>query len=1044
MKEQAGFDLNAPVAVEAIIGAPLNLIVSSWKSAQLGSPADPELLARGPAILEVVGSLTAHPGLGGLRDAIAAHDQHGLGALVQLNNCLGLTCDALIERCKQLRREKKWTSLRQEATLAGRITAAAGRNGQRGLALFLLANAYRAIDDSKGTIAAYQAAIKSALTVGDKHILAVSNDNLGNVLADVGQFDEALCCYEQLLDYEDDPKGRRAVLINQSNALQALGELRVAARIMQDVVAELERAGISGRELAIALDDFALPVFKLGEPAAALKMLDRARTLFDANDLVSRAVNALSRSRIRAAMGDKDAAAQAFREAHSMAFELVSREIDPEHYRQGFITSRAASLPTNHAANRLFQEGLLARDRDERQEAIERLEQARHLAREGGDLALALRIEANVAALQFNWGQFEQACSIARRVHHEAAERGIARPDLMAIGTLGSLAARGVDIGYPLKSLGALAMSSVLLEVHTRIVADAGLDTKDAILETYDPGTVDNELAKIAEAKCADDLAIRYYREAVRKAQLVGAWFELANRLAGLLFVLDQSNNLQDADMVADKLAALLAKGALSDRGQLVAHQALGLHLADRDRSAAINHLRQACALAEALRQRVGPGPERADVASHYPNLYRRLAGLLREAGDDTASFEALQGEKGRRLTDALTALVGGGAAISDALPTAHEVMALLRRLAGDDLTVLVDLAVERDRLIAYLVGDGAVRAIQVAGDLTILATAEGGDTQEREARVVGLCLQERLLSDLAEAVTAAVPEKRRLLIVPDQSLYNLPLHAIPVRGRPWCEHFSIGYLPAAGALRFAPVRRPPVGRSLVAGDSRGDLPHAAEECREVAAVLGSIPLIGPQCTRVAMENELRAGELDVVHLALHGRGDVRRGGRASLLLADGTGGTAWVSFDELAALPWWAELVVFSGCSTAVAGPRQGHELVGVARAAAERGAAAVIACLWPVGDEATKIFMTQLYKELTARRAVGPVDLRVVLDDARNALRAWVRAASAAGVQRRDGRSMRPKMMDMVERPKVDPEVADALQWAPFILLGDPILGH
>ncbi len=117
----------------------------------------------------------------------------------------------------------------------------------------------------------------------------------------------------------------------------------------------------------------------------------------------------------------------------------------------------------------------------------------------------------------------------------------------------------------------------------------------------------------------------------------------------------------------------------------------------------------------------------------------------------------------------------------------------------------------------------------------------------------------------------------------------------------------------------------------------------------------------------------LRAGELDVVHLAVHGRGDAHRGGRASLLLSDGSGGTEWVAFEELAAFHWRAELVVFSGCSTAVAGPRQGFGLVSVAHAAAERGAAAVIACLWPVGDAAARIFMTAFYKEFVLSRAVG-----------------------------------------------------------------------
>lgn len=352
-------------------------------------------------------------------------------------------------------------------------------------------------------------------------------------------------------------------------------------------------------------------------------------------------------------------------------------------------------------------------------------------------------------------------------------------------------------------------------------------------------------------------------------------------------------------------------------------------------------------------------------------------------------------------------------------------------------------MAVEEKGLTAYLVGEGSIQAVHIADPLSNLAAMERGDVLEREARLVRLCLRERVLSDLAGAVSAKIPKGRRLLLVPDLFLHNLPLHIVPVQGRPWSEHFSIGYLPAAGVLRFSPSRRPPVGRSLVAGDSNGDLPYAAAECAQVAAALGNKPLVGPQCTRAAIETELRAGELDVVHIALHGRGDARRGGRASLLLADGVGGIEWIAFDELATFPWRVKLVVFSGCSTAVAGPRQGHELIGVARAAAERGATAVIACLWPVGDQAAKVFMTAFYKELARRRATGPVDLRVVMDHARDALRANLASSSPSPVRRRDGRNLSPVATGRMEIPQVDPEVANALSWAPFILLGDPILG-
>ena len=1044
MSEQTGFPSNSSLPVEELIGAPFSFLNQTWESVESVSHVDPRIIARVPAILEVLGWLTGLPGQDRLQTAITNNNEHALGALVQLDKYLGMACDALIERCKRWKLEKEWATLRHEAELAVRLTAAAGQEGERALAFIFLASAYRALGDSQGTIDTYEAAIKAASAARDEHLLAVANDNLGNALADIGRFDEALDCYEEALLHELDPSGLRAIHINRANVLADVGELRLAAQELKEAVKDLELTGTSGRELAVTLDDTAILIARRGEYEDALKMLERARALFESDDLVERAVNALNRSTVYGTLGNKNAAADAFVEAHDCTFEDERRRVDQEHYRKGFLAARASSLPRDDECYRLFMSGLIAKEQGAWQQALNQWKMARQRAWDAGDHAFALRIDANAAALLGDErGQVDQALAIATQVRHEASERGFALPEFMAIGTLGYLAAIGVDIRDRLGPLGAFARTAVLHEVHNHILAEAGLNPEDARAETYDPGTVANELAIQADTHHAHGLAIRYYREAIDKARAVQAWFQLANRLAGLRSVLSRSGFVQDADTVAEELAALLNKDVLPARGTLVVHRALGFHLADRDHAAAINHFRKACTILEGLCQNNEPGVGRADVARQFHGIYRILARLLRATGDDTASFEALQGEKGRRLIDALAALDKRKTRGLDEPPKADEVMSLIDRLDVEAPTFLVDLAVEEDGVTVYLVGNGAVRAIHVAGDPSMLVAFEGGDVLEREARLVQLCLQDSLLCDLARAVTAAAPKRCRLLMVPDQFLYNLPLHATPVNGRPWCDHFSIGYLAAAGALRFAPGKRPTVGRSLVAGDSRNDLPYAASECKEIATILGTKPLVGPDCTRATVEEALREGEFDVIHLAIHGRGDGRRGGRASLLLGDDRGGTEWVAFDELAALPWRAELVVFSGCSTAVAGPRQGNELVGVARAAAERGAVAVIACLWPVGDETAEIFMTAFYKELVPRRAAGPVDLRVVLDEARKVLRTKYDAASTASARRRDGRSLRPKAVGRTERPKVDPVVADALTWAPFILFGDPILG-
>lgn len=71
-------------------------------------------------------------------------------------------------------------------------------------------------------------------------------------------------------------------------------------------------------------------------------------------------------------------------------------------------------------------------------------------------------------------------------------------------------------------------------------------------------------------------------------------------------------------------------------------------------------------------------------------------------------------------------------------------------------------------------------------------------------------------------------------------------------------------------------MRAPPV-----AGNSAGDLAGAEDECRAIAPALGTSALTGMQCTRAAIDAALQTGPLDIMHLALHGRGDVQRGAPA-------------------------------------------------------------------------------------------------------------------------------------------------------------------
>jgi CHAT domain-containing protein len=106
------------------------------------------------------------------------------------------------------------------------------------------------------------------------------------------------------------------------------------------------------------------------------------------------------------------------------------------------------------------------------------------------------------------------------------------------------------------------------------------------------------------------------------------------------------------------------------------------------------------------------------------------------------------------------------------------------------------------------------------------------------------------------------------------------------------------------------------------------------------------------------------------------------------LLFADGVAnvrggdGTRWISWSDLVELPWRARVVTFSGCSTAVGGPRHGRGLYGISQSAMNSGAGSVLASLWPVDDLQTAAFMTAVYDDVRAQWDAGrDADLRLAL---------------------------------------------------------------
>lgn len=968
------------------------------------------------AVLDVVERVMGPEPVAALRGGVASGDPRALAAAEALQPLLPPIAEMSLARCLELRAAGRWMDVLSEARLAARIAETAGRWDQVVMAYFCQAYGFRGLQDPHGAIWAYEQVLK-IVPEADSKTRSAAHDNLANVLNDVGRLDEAQKHYEEAERLEKNPRACASILHNHARLLFKLGEFYKASALHQKALSCLSIDGADPNTLAIMTDFDAQLLEREGLIDKAIAAAEKAAALFPASQITDRAINARLRASLHHRCGDDSAAAKAYAEATALAEQVAERSINEAMYRAGFAAAHERRLPMTDDAIKLIHLAMAREASGETEESETYFVAAINRALNRNDEMTALRAEADLAAQKQMIGEVAKAVSLALQVRHRAMTRGLALPESMALGTLSSLRDDRAEID--IDPLFGYARAARLLDLHGKIAADAKIPDDEARWEQSDGGALENQLAKMAERHGAYDAAVQHAKNALALAEKLGADWRLPNRLAGLLKLLTKSGKAAEAEKVVGRLRALVAPGKLEARARLVAHGALANHSIESAPAQALEDFKIAVAAAEEIRSQIQDLAQRAATDRQYHDIYPKYAMLLRKAGNGVGAFTALQFGKGRGLLDAAQARGAGDGQPPDLAQA---------RAALDSSDTLVDLAVESGGVAAYIVTKSSFDVVYASGDLRALEESDLGEIQQRAAHLVEICRDNQMLSELVAAIDERSPPNNRVILAPDLGLHNLPLHIVPVGGQAWCDRVSIGYAPSAAVL-LSESRHG--GRSaFVAGDSRGDLPGAAAECDEIAKLYGVTAHKGPACSLKALEAALDAGPLDVVHLAVHGRGNPLKGDQASLMLANDVGGPELVGLEALANRPWPVGLVVLSGCSTGLGGPRQGYELVSVASRILQAGASAVVASLWPIGDAAARAAMVAFHKALADEK-----DLRAALDVGRATLRG---VAGPASPKARDGREVSSESETFA--PPVDPQIAALLDWASFVVVGKP----
>jgi hypothetical protein len=286
------------------------------------------------------------------------------------------------------------------------------------------------------------------------------------------------------------------------------------------------------------------------------------------------------------------------------------------------------------------------------------------------------------------------------------------------------------------------------------------------------------------------------------------------------------------------------------------------------------------------------------------------------------------------------------------------------------------------DRIEAFLMMRSGVERVPMPPGAPRLALWPAVENSWSEIRDLGLAAWSADLPHLVrlsgllgiDAIMSRLPAHvRKVVIVPDDILFNVPFAALPHGGAPLVRRVSLVMAPQ---LRWSTHAIRTHARMLGVAVSRNchapDLTPLDRTVHDLDAVQGvaSAPMMrlcDAHATREAVQHELLS--CDVAFFACHGEFRPHAPHGSGLCLYD-----AWLTVQDIQRLSLGKlDLAVLAACFGADVTVLPGRMLVGLPSAFLLRGAGHVVSSLWHVPDESAPIMMAELYQ---ACRSYGPVE--------------------------------------------------------------------
>ena len=943
------------------------------------------------------------------------------------------------------------------------------------LALNNLGTIYAEIGENRKALENFQLILKYYTEIGDRFSEAATLNNIAGVYDNLGEKQKAIETYNEALRIRKmlgDANGTAITLSNLGSIYSDLGENRKAFEHYEQALS-IQKSVANKEGEATVLNNIGLVYSNFGEKPKALDFYNRAL-------------------KIRREISDADGEATTLNNIGSVYADLGEKAKALDFYKRS-LTLLETVGDKNSEAKTLNNIGLIYSDLGDRRKSLDYYEKALPILKLIGDKKSEATVLSNIGSVYLALGDGKKSLEFFERSLPLSQSVGDRQSEATTLNNIGRVydetgdkqkALEFFNRAVPIfKTIGDRRNEAITLTNIGRIYDD--LSDKKKALDFYftslplskavgdktgEATTLNNIMHVWNDLKNAR-LAIFYGKQAINVFQELRSNIKNLDRQTQRTFL---STIERSYRRLAD---ILIENGRIAEAEQVLAM------LKEEEYFA---YLRRGDDVAKELLGKLSLSPDEQSAFKRYEEIADKITALGKEQGElyaESLTYEAGQFPKQARL-DELEKLLSDANKVFNLFlddlkikfgeedkrvaSVESDTQALLKEL-NEPRTVIISTIAGEDNLNLIVTTSDAQRAHTVkikASELNrlVLEFREAAKNPNVDPRNAGKKLYDVLFPAALQKDLDNIGADTIVWSL-DGTLRYAPVAAIWDGQKYIIERYAISIITLASRDKLgAPSADKSKLKVLGVGVSKGGMVENADGTRSEFSVLPAVPkelcsvvndaaakcatggvlegksLLDDEFTLTAFRNNL--GRFSVIHIASHF--SLNAGNETdSYLLLGGAGGERKLSIAQLReqfkTKFVGVDLLTLSACNTAMtAGDKSnGLEIEGFGTFAQKQGAKSVMATLWEVADDSTRILMTDFYRLYES----GKISKVEAVRQAQIALLTGKSGANGENKTERSGirkpndeKSDQPAFVYNEEKPYEHPYF-----WSPFILIGN-----